>query len=50
MSKAEFERWSRRAEIMRDKALGQYDTAKSEEEKAEIIEGLRIKLNREERL
>ncbi len=47
MSRAEFEKWSRRAEVMRDKALGQYEAAGSKEEKATVIEGLQARLNRE---
>lgn len=45
MSKAEFERWGRMAESLRDEALGRYAEAGTEEEKAKVAEELRERLN-----
>lgn len=47
MSKAEFEAWGREAERLRDEALAEYDRARTEEEKAAIVERLREELNRD---
>ena len=45
MTKPEFEKWSREAERLRDEALIQYDKAKSVEEKKDIAEKLKRRLN-----
>ena len=45
MTKLEFEKWSREAERLRDKALIQYNKAKTDEEKKDIAEKLKRKLN-----
>ena len=45
MTKPEFEKWSREAERLRDEALIQYDKAKSDEEKKDIAEKLKRRLN-----
>lgn len=46
MTRAEFEAWGRESERLRDKALADYDRAKTEEEKAAIVERVREDLNR----
>lgn len=46
MTKAEFEVWGRESERLRDEALVDYDRAKTEEEKAAIVERVREDLNR----
>ena len=45
MTKPEFEKWTREAERLRDEALIQYDKAKSVEEKKDIAERLKRRLN-----
>lgn len=45
MTKLEFEKWSREAERLRDNALIQYNKAKTDEEKKDIAEKLKRKLN-----
>lgn len=46
MSKAEFEVWETESECLRDEALAEYDRAKTESEKAAIVEQVRKDLNR----
>ena len=45
MTKPECEKWSREAERLRDEALIQYDKAKAVEEKKDIAEKLKRRLN-----
>ena len=45
MSKADFEVWSRQSEQLRDAAVERYRSARTDEEKNEIIDELRAKLN-----
>lgn len=45
MSKADFEVWSRQSEQLRDAALERYRSAHTTEEKNEIVDELRAKLN-----
>ena len=47
MSKAEFERWARNAEELRDEALQQYEFLHAEDERKEFIESFREDMNRE---
>ena len=47
MSKAEFERWARNAEELRDEALQQYEFLHTEDERKEFIESFRADMNRE---
>lgn len=46
MSRLEFEKWSREAEMLRDDALVRHGDAKSEEEKREIEGKMKEGLNR----
>lgn len=46
MSKTEFEAWGRESEQLRDIALNRFKQAKTEAEKAVIIEELKRELNK----
>ena len=46
MTKAEFLTWETESERLRDKALAEYDRAKTETEKAAVVDRLRGELNR----
>ena len=46
MTKPDFLAWETESERLRDKALVEYDCAKTEDEKATIAERLREELNR----
>ena len=45
MSKADFEVWSRQSEQLRDAAVERYRSARTDEERNEIVDTLRVKLN-----
>ena len=45
MSKADFEVWSRQSEQLRDAAVERYCSARTDEERNEIVDTLRVKLN-----
>lgn len=45
MSKADFEVWSRQSEQLRDAAVERYRSARTDAEKNEIVDALRVKLN-----
>ena len=47
MSKAEFERWARNAEELRNEALQQYEFLHTGDERKEFIESFREDMNRE---
>ena len=46
MTKPDFLLWETESERLRDKALAEYDRAKTEDEKTAIVERLREALNR----